>query len=677
MKLHSIRLKHFRQFYGDQSITIAAPGDKNITLVHAENGVGKTTLLNAVLWTFFGETTRRFEQKRNIVNFEALEQGDRTCSVELSFDHEGIEYRAVRAVTLTLGEYSKARFDVMRVEKNGSLSAPLLNPESFVNTVIPHAMAPYFFFDGEQAETFSSETNYKAVAEAIRDILGCKTIETAIEDLRHVGKTFNKELGQVRGEDEIKRLEDRIDFLEQAIDVRKQRIRDLDTDIAASKTQMAVILEQLRGAQEAAELQIEREAKQRELHAVEGQIDEAESEILRWIDRKSIAAVSEKLTSESLNFIDDASLRGKIPSPYNEEFVKGLLQAELCVCDRPIHPGTPEWRSVQALLKTAGNAEVMSRIVRARGRIEVLKESRSDAARLLEHEEKKLAALTANRRKLEQSINELGKKIGDLPIVEIQQREQARRDLEKRLDSARVDLTRNQVENERDQDEIKRLNDQVAELALQNIQARRLVIRRDLANKAGDFLEAVLRTYESKAREDIQRTVNEILEATARRHYRLVIDESFELKLMFADGRATPKSGGENQLMSLAFIAALVQFAERRSKEHENDLFIPATVAPLILDSPFGQLDDRYRVDTAAFVPRMAPQVVLLVSSSQGKQEVIEALGDRIGAEYTLIAENRGQKGDKKQDFITVQGRRIATTLFNCTHDMTRIEQIG
>src|SRR5260221_1970701 len=188
MKLRQIRLKNFRQFYGDHLLEIAAPGPKNVTVVHAENGVGKTTLLNAVLWTLFGETTSKFEQREKILSFAAEEQGDRTASVELSFEHEGTEYRALRAQTLTGGGYNKARFDVMRVEKNGALSAPLLNPEAFVNTVIPRAMAPYFFFDGEQAETFSSETNYKAVAGAIRDILGCTTLETAIEDLRYVAK---------------------------------------------------------------------------------------------------------------------------------------------------------------------------------------------------------------------------------------------------------------------------------------------------------------------------------------------------------------------------------------------------------------------------------------------------------------------------------------------------------
>lgn len=157
MEISRIRLKNFRQFYGDQAIKLAKKGKKNVTLIHAENGVGKTTLLNSVLWAFFGDTTKKFEQKDQIVNFEARKEGENSASVEILFSHEDNEYLAVRTHSVTAGGYNKSRFEIMKVGENGALGAPLPNPDAFMNTVIPAAMAPYFFFDGEQAETFSSE----------------------------------------------------------------------------------------------------------------------------------------------------------------------------------------------------------------------------------------------------------------------------------------------------------------------------------------------------------------------------------------------------------------------------------------------------------------------------------------------------------------------------------------
>ena len=76
MKLLQISLHHFRQFYGKHEFEFATSPERNVTLFHAENGVGKTTLLNAVLWAFYGETTKKFEQRQKIVNFEALQDSD-------------------------------------------------------------------------------------------------------------------------------------------------------------------------------------------------------------------------------------------------------------------------------------------------------------------------------------------------------------------------------------------------------------------------------------------------------------------------------------------------------------------------------------------------------------------------------------------------------------------------
>jgi hypothetical protein len=80
MQIKSIHLKDFRQFYGEQKLDFAIDTKKNVTLIHAENGVGKTTLLNSILWTFFGKTTSKFEQREKIVNFTAEKEGKNSAA---------------------------------------------------------------------------------------------------------------------------------------------------------------------------------------------------------------------------------------------------------------------------------------------------------------------------------------------------------------------------------------------------------------------------------------------------------------------------------------------------------------------------------------------------------------------------------------------------------------------
>ena len=677
MQIKSIHLKDFRQFYGEQKIEFATDEVKNVTLIHAENGVGKTTLLNSILWTFFGKTTSKFEQKDKIINFGAEREGKTSAAVKVFFTHDGSEYQAQRIFRNIDGNAARQAFSVTKIGVNGAFQVSLPNPSSFINSVLPEGMATYFFFDGEQAENFSGENNHKAIASAIRQMLGSTLIETAIEDLHFLYKKFNEEIGEAAGDSEIESKEKEITDIESAKEKRNERIISLESDIDGIHAQLSSIASSLSQAQESAQFQRERVEKERLRKTIEEQIKETKTDVLRWISSKVLASVSDKLTSQSLDFIDEQSLRGRIPSPYNEDFVKGLLGEQKCVCDRPLHPGTDEWRAISALLSSAANAEVLNRVVRVRARISVLKEQRRDAPQILVSLEEKLVRLTAQYNTLEREIEEVSRKIGDLPDAEIQQRESARRKLMSDLESKKTERIRAQRDNEHAQADIIRLSREVADLALQNIVARSVVVRRDLAERGKGLLEAFLKSNEDVARKEIEAAVNKVLEATTRRHYKFEVQETFQIRLLFSDGTPTPKSGGENQLMSLAFIAALVGYALRRSENDSDRLFIPAAIAPLVLDSPFGQLDEKYRKDTAKFVPQMAPQVVLLVSSSQGNDAVHEALQGKIGREYVLIAHNQGERGQKSDDVRNIGSEKIATTLFNRERDMTEVREVN
>ena len=124
--------------------------------------------------------------------------------------------------------------------------------------------------------------------------------------------------------------------------------------------------------------------------------------------------------------------------------------------------------------------------------------------------------------------------------------------------------------------------------------------------------------------------------------------------------------------MSLSFIASLVMFSMQRTNGNHDRILTPGTIAPLMLDSPFGQLDPTYRRSTAKFVPKMAPQVVLLLSSSQASANVMSALGSHIGKQYVLISENRDPQDTKPLDVIELNGRSVTTSLYNCERTLTR-----
>ena len=146
--------------------------------------------------------------------------------------------------------------------------------------------------------------------------------------------------------------------------------------------------------------------------------------------------------------------------------------------------------------------------------------------------------------------------------------------------------------------------------------------------------------------------------------------------LVNSDGMELPKSSGENQLLGLAFTAALVKFAKVRQNATCSWL-LPGTIAPLVLDSPFGQLDEAYRKTTAQKIPQMARQVVLLLSQSQGSQEVLEVLQGYIGAEFLLVRHNKDSIGERKQESRYFKGEEFKTAIFDSTFDGTEVVKIA
>lgn len=98
MKLDKIELHNFRSFYGNQILEFSEYEELKVTLIHAQNGVGKTNLLNAVLWTFYGITTGKFEKNDMLMNEAAKNKGHNECHVKVTFNHENQKYIALRSI---------------------------------------------------------------------------------------------------------------------------------------------------------------------------------------------------------------------------------------------------------------------------------------------------------------------------------------------------------------------------------------------------------------------------------------------------------------------------------------------------------------------------------------------------------------------------------------------------
>ena len=97
----------------------------------------------------------------------------------------------------------------------------------------------------------------------------------------------------------------------------------------------------------------------------------------------------------------------------------------------------------------------------------------------------------------------------------------------------------------------------------------------------------------------------------------------------------------------------------------------------MVLDAPLGQLDPAYQESVADFLPRLAHQVILLVSGSQGGEKVLNRLAPYVAGEYLLVQHNVESRGKKSLMKRTLHGKEHDVIIFNAPRTMTTIESLS
>jgi DNA sulfur modification protein DndD len=152
---------------------------------------------------------------------------------------------------------------------------------------------------------------------------------------------------------------------------------------------------------------------------------------------------------------------------------------------------------------------------------------------------------------------------------------------------------------------------------------RRAKVLRD----AADIFAAAVDRYKAALRTKVEETGTRLfkLMTTEQQDYvGLRINESYGLNIIHRDGRAEEaRSAGAEHVVALALMGALQHNAPLRG--------------PIVMDSPFGRLDERHTSNVVKALPEMAEQVVLLVYEAEvGRSEIRELLGPRLVREYEL-----------------------------------------
>lgn len=645
MKFDSLVIKNFRQYYDENRIDFSRSKDLNVTVIHGENGSGKTALLNSFLWVLYGKVN--LPEPEKIVNerVEAETEVGNTIEVmvNLTFAHDERNYSVTRRQVLRKWSDSDVRaekgeesFCLDYIDTDGRTITPG-NPQEIVNRIMPPRLSSLFFFHGEDIDRLSKEENSGEIQEDIRNIMGLTILERSILHLGKVAKRFESEMEKY-GSEELKELIEEKKKSERRHQELEDQRSTLYDNLEALKEEKREVDEKFKKLEKAKERAEKRERLESELKDIKTSISEVVERIRSLCSEKAYLTFAYEPFRRTRQILEEKRERGELPTSIKRQLVDDLLQMHLCICGRRLIEGTESYNMVTKWRERAGSKGLEGSAAVIASVLKEYPDKKQEFLRDLRSRLKKRDNLIDKRRELEERISEIGKGF-EKDEEEIKELEKKRRDIETEIDETnqKIGINKNEIEKKKEETEIAEKNIERTKIRKKKglIAQKRFIV----CNKTEEYLEQLFERFAKKVRERVQLKVGDLYSKFVHKPYWAHITDDYELKILKNVGPYTEPVGmstGERQIASLAFIGGLVEIAKERYEEKKEAVYFKGGLYPIIMDSPFGYLDKGYRKAVSEGIPRLAEQVIVLVTDTQWEGDVEKAMKDRAGRIYQL-----------------------------------------
>ena len=677
MIINSVKLVNFRQFYGEQTITFATDRNKNVTLIHAENGVGKTALLNSIKWCLFKEFTPNFENPQDLLNHEAAnKKGSKLLKVEVDFSiPTGELYKVIRMVD---------KFSVYPIV-DGFLGESMGESQSqiFINTILPPEMSDYFFFQGEGSSTLKKSKKVSSTKAAIQDILGFRPATQAIVDLESISKDYSKEVTTLDNNIETKKIAKEIENFNIKLDDEMSKLANFEKNIETLESEIENIDVELNGLDSAAVESLTKSRKDQTviLKNKKEQLLLIKKAKMLLIGKYGWSVFGKEFGEKIYDYIDESQLKGRLPEPYNKTLIDDILKAKECICGNSIENGTNARARIEELLGKAVDPVLQQRVFNIKSWAQQLSTDQSSAfseiKKAIASEIKIYSDIETAERHLLEIEKSFDRFDGNPDSIADKARILAvsRREKDSSLKSNCIYKGKSQQVIETASNFLRKKKLEQLALSDNNDQIKQLLSQQRVADEIIEEIKAVLVKTEKNAHEVLFKLVRDKIDEFLRNDYTVKLDSDFNVSLINKLNKKVNLSDGQKLLLNLVFTASLIKHAEHRLNA-KSGVLLPGTTAPFVIDAPFGELDKTYRGHVARLLPSYSQQVVLFLSSSHWEGEVEKNIRENIGKEYYIKLHEESEQKNKQLDKITVLGKEYILNEYESTISFSEIVEM-
>lgn len=643
MRINSVIMHNFRQ-YKDLELSFAKKTDYDLHFILAENGIGKTTLLNAINWCLYGDEPHIGIKSKalpliNLSTFRNMNVGDTedvSVSIEIEVQNGIVKFE--RTWTIRKTEEKKDYI----LNKNRKAISCLPNScaeifendeaDKYVNKFVPKRIRKFFFFDGEQMDTYFTDVTGVNVENSIFEISQIDLLNSMYTNLKTISTELRRDAAKLNPK--VTEINEKYEVTAATLEALNKLIEDCKKQLGVAKSEYRRCCDSLGDEPDIEDLERQRNILSKKITELDSVRSVYYEELKILIKKYTIIFNALPQLKSMYSVIKEKEENNQLPPKIDKDELKKMLEGHTClICNRPLD-GQATVNIESLIEKYELNNESANLLTAIRGNIESLIREASKYPN-----ERKL--IIDNIKRIDDEKKESVTKYNEIEsIVEKYTDKEHIKMLyaeRKKYEDLIKNLERDLIITERDykdkDDECKNYKIQLDKELDKDKKQSLLIREKDIAEKATSIVGEIIEEIKNDVREKISNEMNTIF-------FKLIwkkatfsdvkLSESYLISLINVDGYEClgTCSAAERELLALAFTLAL-------HKESGFD-------APLVIDTPISRVSGILRDKVAKVLRDISgeKQIILYLTEDEYSIQVRDVFEPCASSKYALTLSN-------------------------------------
>lgn len=614
MRINAIEITNFRQ-YKELKLNFPKHGSNDLHVICADNGVGKTNILNAITWCLYGDEPHLGNASISLprLNLDARRTAvangkeKETVSVKIFIEDESEKIQFERRQEFLVEKDFELQDELMAIVTVNGMDAVKKEGEEaveYVEKYMPSRIRQYFYFDGEQLDSYFISDDSSKIKETIHAISQVDVVTTVKERLQAIITQKNTEAG--KKQPQIEAINKKILDLENELSNVDNQLREISNQILNSDFIIKANGEQLMGQENLPELEIKYQSLQKQQKSLFSKKQDLEKKIFAFVREMKVCLTFYPAAKETLDIIEEKQANNALPPDIDKELLQKILISHKCsICGHDLTED--ETQTIRELLNKIQVSSLTSNLLMLiKNELVRIVQKAEDYLKnknllLTEHNE-----LEQSIQSCEQSLQEIDDQIRKFSdkekVIQLHNERKAHQEL-RDLNLQRqgsLQIQKEQIESNIHAEEEKRTKEFAKEKQLKQLKAER-----DFLITSKSIVASIEDEMMTEVKDKMQeRTKDFFLDLIWKEdiYTQVKLDEKYQLDLIHKDGYSCVGScsAAERSLLALAFTLAL----------HEVSGFN----ALLFIDTPVARVTSQNRSNFARVLERVSKNKQLIMT---------------------------------------------------------------